>query len=560
MYETLRTDVLVIGGGAAGVRAAIAVAEKGLSVMCLSKAPISRSGITPVAGEGIEAAVAPGDSPRHHYEDTVKAGRGLADEVLVNAMAQEATPRIEDLLSYGTRFKKNPDGTLAQSPRPGQKHARNLFLMGGGWGLMASLFRKAGSLPGLVIREDTQVLRLVTSGSRVAGAVVLDVRTGAVFGVEAKATILASGGYEELWPVTDCPPECTGEAMLMAARLGGELIDLEMVLYYPTVIVFPLAARGWMVQYEYIINPDILGGRLINVHGEQFVKGFPARDELIMAINREIAEGRGTAHGGVYADLTNSPYGREELTRRMEAWLNQFRNLRQVGIDLRDQMVEMAPAAHYCLGGIGIDEYGRTGMEGLWAAGEVTGNVHGANRLSGNALTETQVFGYRAAADAVAWAAGQDWPGGDFQAGVAEEIKNIARWTSAREGLRPIQLKRRLQEIMGKWVAFDRNETFLKNALAALDELEPELAKLRVDGHRRYCQEVREAHEVLHMIPLARAVIAAGLERKESRGHHMRADYPGLLPEARHTVIKLAGGISVSSRPVRKLAHSGGCV
>lgn len=561
MFQTHRAEVLVIGGGAAGVRAAIAAAEQGLSVICLSKAPISRAGITPVAGEGIEAAVAPDDSARYHYEDTVKAGRGLADEVLVHTMAEEAADRITDLLQYGTRFKQDPDGRLIQSPRPGQKHARNCFLIGGGWGLMNSLFRRAGQLDSLVIREDTQVVRLITAGSRVAGAIVLDVRSGAVFAVEAKATILASGGYEELWPVTDCPPECTGEAMLLAAELGGQLIDLEMVLYYPTVIVYPLAARGWMVQYEYIMNPDILGGRLLNGRGEEFVQGFPQRDELILAMLREIDEGRGSPHGGVYADLTHSPYSREELTGRLESWLNQFRNLRQVGIDLRDHVVEMAPAAHYCLGGLGIDANGCTGITGLWAAGEVTGNVHGANRLSGNALTETQVFGRRAAADATAWAAEQEWPQGVYESALADECRRIQGWTAGRGRWRPIELKRRLQRIVGDNVGFARSEESLTRALAELDALQDDLGQVRACGRRRYCQEVREAYEVSSMLPLARAVVHAALTRSESRGHHRRTDYPVTAPEAYHTVVSLAGGgIAVGKKPVRRLPMTGGSV
>lgn len=545
-----RTDVLVIGGGAAGVRAAIAVAEAGLSVVCLSKGPVARTGITPVAGEGMQVAVAFGDAPEYHREDTLKAGRGLASPGLVEILAGEAVPRLHELLAFGTRFKTSSDGSLVQSPRPGQRYPRNLFILGGGWGLMASLFRKAVGFPHLVFREDTQVLRLATSGSRIAGAVVLDVRRGGVFAVEAKATILASGGYEELWPVTDCPPECTGEVMLMAARLGGELIDLEMVLHYPTVVVYPPAARGWMLQYEYIINPDVLGGRLLNVHGEEFIHGFPARDELITAINREIQAGRGTPRRGVYVDLTATRFDREELTRRLEEWLDQFRNLLQVGVDLRDGRVEVAPAAHYCLGGLGIDEHGRTGIPGLWAAGEVTGNLHGANRLSGNALTETQVFGYRAARDAVDWVRGQGWPGGEFGGNVEAELRTIAYWAGGGDGLRPIQVKRRIQEIMGRWVALDRSEGSLRQAREALDQLEPELDRLCVAGHRRYCQEIREACEVTHMLPLARAVIAAARERRESRGHHLRSDYPSPGPQALRTVVRLGAGMSATSRPV----------
>lgn len=281
MYDVRQTDVLVIGGGGAGIRAAIAAAELGRRVILLSKGPLARSGITPVAGEGVEGAVNPGDSPDLHYKDTLKAGRGLADEDLVYALAEDAVERIHDLGSYGAKFKKNPDGSFATSLRPGQTHSRNLFIIGGGYGLAASLVRRMGQLPNILLLDDAMAIRLLVEEGRMAGVVYLDVRTGEVHGISARATILASGGYEELWPFTDTPPDTTGEALVMAYEAGAELIDLEMVLYYPGVVVHPPSARGWLVQYEYILNSDILDGRVLNGKGEPFIQGFPARDESL---------------------------------------------------------------------------------------------------------------------------------------------------------------------------------------------------------------------------------------------------------------------------------------
>lgn len=542
MFDVKETDVLVIGGGAAGIRAAIAAAELGRDVVLLSKGPLSRTGITPVAGEGVEAAVNPGDSPALHYEDTVKAGRGLADETLVHALAFDAIPRIEDLVSYGAKFKKKADGTFATSLRPGQSHSRNLFIIGGGYGMAASLFHKLGELSRVFVIEDAVVTRLVMREGRVAGVLYLDVRTGEIHVVRGKATIVASGGYEELWPFTDTPPDTTGEVLAMLYQAGGHLVDLEMVLYYPGVVVHPPAARNWLVQYEYILNPEILDGRVLNGRGEQFVQGFPARDEFIHAIRQQVKRGTASPHGGFFVDLSRSRYSREVLTQRLEEWLHQFKNLLEVGIDLRDHQVEMAPAAHYCLGGIKIDEYGRTNIEGLYAAGEVTGNVHGANRLSGNALTETQVFGVRAAQQACEYADKAAQASMDYEEMVLSEHRRVRDWKAAKpNGLRPIVLKEELQGVMDRYVGLERDQAGLQQALAAVRTLRRErVPALAVAAGRRFCYEVQEAYEVRGMLDLAELVILSALERKETRGHHYRTDHPDRAGVPMHTSIRFA--------------------
>ncbi len=544
MFEIRKADILVIGGGGAGIRAAITAAELGQRVILLSKGPLSRTGITPVAGEGVEGAVNPGDSADLHYEDTVKAGRGLADENLVYALARDSIDRIHDLESYGAKFKKNPDGSFATSVRPGQTHSRNLFIIGGGYSLAANLFRKMGLLPNILLLDDTIATKLLLQDGKVTGAVYLDIRTGEVHGISAGATILAIGGYEELWPFTDTPPDTTGEGLAMAGQAGAQLIDLEMVLYYPGVVVHPPAARGWLVQYEYILNPDILDGRVLNGKGEVFIQGFPARDEFMRAVRDQVKQGTASPHGGFYVDLSRSRYSREVLTERLESWLHQFSNLRQVGIDLRDHKLEMAPAAHYCLGGIKIDEFGRTNLEGLFAAGEVTGNVHGANRLSGNALSETQVFGHRAARMACEHAAKVRLKPRSYETDVLSEYKTIGRWKEDKgKGVRPVELKARLQALMDRYVGLERDEQNLTRGLAEVRELRAEiLPRLTVVPIRRFCYEVQEAYEVRGMMDLAEIVILSALERKETRGHHYRLDYPQTDRTPYHTSIRLING------------------
>ena len=540
MSEARQTDILVIGGGAAGIRAAIAAAEGGRSVVLISKGPLARTGITPVAGEGVEAAVNPGDSPALHYADTVKAGRGLADENLVQALANDSIARVQDLVAYGAKFKRRPDGTFATSLRPGQTHSRNLFIVGGGYGMAASLARKLGEYPQIYVIEDAVVTKLLMRDGSLVGAIYLDVRTGQIKAIAAKATLVASGGYEELWPFTDTPPDTTGEVLAMAYYAGAQLVDAEMLLYYPGVVVHPPAARGWLVQYEYILNPEVLDGRVLNGQGEVFVKGFPARDEFSRAIQIQVKQGTASPHGGFFVDLSKSRYPRDVLTARLEEWLHQFSNLKEVGIDLRDDRVEMAPAAHYCLGGIRIDEFGRTNVDGMFAAGEVTGNVHGANRLSGNALSETQVFGVRAAEQACERAERRSHVPVDCTADIAREAQTIDAWQSRKaQGIRPILLKEELQALMDRHVGLERDESGLCHALETVRGLRSErLPKLAVVGGRRFCYELQEAYEVRGMLDLAEIVILSALARKETRGHHFRTDHPAQAAVPMHTTIQ----------------------
>jgi fumarate reductase (CoM/CoB) subunit A len=558
LFEVRQTDILVIGGGGAGIRAAIAAAELGKEVILLSKGPLSRTGITPVAGEGVEGAVNPGDTPALHYEDTLKAGRGLADENLVYALAEDAIDRIHDLESYGAKFKKNPDGSFATSLRPGQTHSRNLFIMGGGYGLAASLFRRLAQLPKILLLDDVIVTKLLTQDGRVTGAVFLNVRTGEVDAVTAKATIIATGGYEELWPFTDTPPDTTGEVLAMVYQAGTHLIDLEMVLYYPGVVVYPPSARGWLVQYEYILNPDILDGRVLNGKGEVFIQGFPARDEFMRAIRNQVKQGTASPHGGFYVDLSHSRYSREMLTERLEAWLHQFTNLKHVGIDLREHSLEMAPAAHYCLGGIKIDELGRTNVEGLYAAGEVTGNVHGANRLSGNALSETQVFGTRSAKVACEYADQVTLRPSTYKTVVTNEYQTISQWKKTKaNGIRPIDLKSKLQAVMDQYVGMERDAGGLAKGLSEVRKLREEfLPNLVVTPIRRFCYEVQEAYEVRGMLDLAEMVILSARARKETRGHHFRLDFPQTDRDPYHTFIRWVNGRhKITQIPVTKLKH-----
>lgn len=557
MIDQQKADVLIIGGGAAGLRAAIEAAKHVKKVVILSKDPPGKSGITPVAGEGVEAAVGVSDSPSLHFEDTVKAGRGIADENLIEILALESPQSVDELSSYGAQFKRNADGRYLQSPRPGQKVSRNCFIIGGGYGMTMALRRELRNHPQIQLIEDTVAISIIKINDIIHGAFYLDVRAGKIKFIKSNAIIIATGGYEELWKTTDTSTDSTGECLAIAFNLGAKMIDLEMVLHYPTVIIYPQPCKGCMVQYEYIMNPQILDGRIKNGAMEEFVTGFPARDEFVKKAYNEIHFGKSTPHGGFYMDLISSPKRGEELTRALGDWLNvQFNHLLRMGIDIREKLIEMAPAAHFTLGGIKIDENCETNINGLFVAGEASANLHGANRLSGNALSETQVFGARAGKKASEYTISVAPDFSLTKALIKNEMDRLLRFTnSKRNSLRPLEIKRKLQKIMDEKVSLSRNKKGLDEAVEEIKELS-EIARKRMVAldTSRYCFEIREAYEAEMMIELAELVTKSAEFRKETRGHHWRDDFPESRDEYKcHTLIyKQDNSIALDKDPIGK--------
>ncbi|HXZ38164.1 MAG TPA: FAD-binding protein, partial [Thermodesulfobacteriota bacterium] len=407
----LKTDILIVGGGGAGMRAAIEAAAHGARVLVADKGPVGRSGTTPMAMEAFQAVGFPGDAEEIHFRDTIEGGYHLGDENLVSILVGDAARRAKDLEAYGVRFKKRPDGAYDPMHHPGQTFPRALFIQGGGFGMLAGLIQEARKHPEVRILNDVFVVQVsLDKGGAASGAIILDLKEGRLKTIQSKAVILATGGYEELWAFNDASCTACGDGIHLAYEAGAELIDLEMLQFYPTVVIHPPSIRGTLFQYELITDPEMLAGRLINGGKEPFFQGKLLRDAVVRAIWREIRDGRGTPHGGVYIDLIHSVKSREDLTRALEKWQpNQFHYLRDMGFDLRETLVEVAPHAHYSLGGVAIDEEARTTVPGLFAAGETTGNLHGANRVSGNALAETQVFGALAGASAAGWAKGREF-------------------------------------------------------------------------------------------------------------------------------------------------------
>jgi succinate dehydrogenase/fumarate reductase flavoprotein subunit len=547
------------------VRAAIAAAERGVHVIVLVKGQVAHSGATPMAGS-YQASVAmgePEDSPETAFDDTRREGRYLGDENLIKVVTDEATARALDMERYGVKLAKE-DGKYVQVLHPGHSFARNLLIRGLGYGMMFGLRRELLRHPEIRTLEDVFATRLLMRGGRVAGALVLDQRTSSVFAIRARSVVLAAGAYHALYAFNDSEPGATGDGVAMAMSVGATLVDLEMILYYPTCLTWPDEMAGTLVQYEGLLGPQALGARMLNGQGQEFLPmsqrayRLPVRDVAMRAMFQEIDEGRGTPHGGVYIDLTGVARTPEQIHALLqkEDFLP-YDALRDLGIDVTRQPIEVRPGVHFCMGGVRIDERTETSVPGLYAAGEVTGNMHGANRMSGNALAETQVFGARAGEYAADYAASATHPELDAAA-VRAEIAGMKSYLESKsDPIRPIRLKRRLQALMDREVGHRRSAEGMAAALAEVRRMRAEeLPRVQAVATANYNYEWQEALELENMLDIAEAVVLSADMRKESRGHHFRTDFPEDREEwMKHTTVRrdADGKLQLGSAPVVRL-------
>ena len=335
--KTLQTDVLVIGAGGSGLRAALAAAEAGSQVIVTNKGPASKSGITLTAAGGMQAPFNLDDSAEQYFQDIVAGGYGLGDKNLARVLADDACERILDLERYGTRFARDAEGKFSLSQFPGQSKARNLWIQGGGIGLVSSLVVACKKQNNITIVDDFFVTGLIKSQSSgeivVAGAVGLNLRNGEFTLINAKAVVMATGGCQWLWEVNDCPTDATGDGVVYAYRAGAELVDMEMVLFYPSVIVWPPSVKGAFVHYEYL-SKAILEGNVYDKYGNSVLpKPLPIRDVAMRLMAKAISEGRGGAHGGLMWYVGDSPKGLEAIKSTLNS--AQYNYIKAHGIDLR---------------------------------------------------------------------------------------------------------------------------------------------------------------------------------------------------------------------------------
>jgi len=539
--------------------AAIHAAKRGADVLLVEKGVFGKSGCTILGGYSCNAALGLADkrdNPRVHFEDTVREGKFLSDQTLVDVYTSEAPDRIYELYEYGARFEK-VDDHFAQGVMPGSTHPRACFIDDRtGQALMAALRREASHQEKIRIHHETIVTRLVLEDGRVVGATALRLRNTQPVCYSAKATVIATGGGSQLFQYSTTSVDNTGDGLILAFDAGAELQDMEFVQFYPTVQCYPRLLG---------LNPTAPAGlrlqaraRIYNAEGRDFVEEKIAdwhlkatRDVLAQMVYQEIMEGRGTPHGGVFIDVSHLPP--EEVEREF-ACNGFFDKLLRMGIDLRTDPIETGVAAHYFMGGTKVNDRCETAAPGLFAAGEAMAGVDGANRLGGNALSEILVFGARAGDYAADYAAGAPR---HPRLGKVEFLEPIPRhYESDEERVRPVRLKRAIQRIMWEKVGVIREGASLQQASEELEDLErKQLGRLMMHSQLKvYNREVLDSIEVRRMMILAQIIAAAASMRRESRGAHARVDHPHRDYKewlVNLVVRKEEEGFSISKAPVR---------
>jgi len=523
--EIQKCDILVIGSGGAGCRAAIEARKSKLDVTIVSKGLSFKSGCTTLAEGGYNAAfgyVDAEDSVDVHFQDTMKGGAYLNDTELVKILVNEAQDRLIELESYGAIFDRQDSGKLNQRPFGGQSFRRTCFQGDRTGHEMMMALKEEVIRQKIKTYDEVMITSLLmdNENKKVIGACGVSLRNTKILIFRAKSTVIASGGAGWLYPVTSNPIQKTGDGYCLAYNAGADLIDMEQIQFHPTGMLYPNSRRGVLVTEA--VRGE--GGKLFNVNMERFMKNYDERGELATrdvvarAIYNEIREGRGTANGGVYLDVTHLPD--DVIEEKLETMLLQFMD---VGVDIRNEAMEVAPTAHHFMGGARIKPGCETTVGNLYAAGEVTGGVHGANRLGGNALADTQVFGKRAGESAAKNALSTELEFNEAHVDVEEDrIQNIFK-----DGdIYPHEIKTELMETMWENVAIIRNENGLKSALKKIDELKVKSLNMKVANGMGFNKNLLDALEIENMLTLASLVTQSALLRRESRGSHYREDYP----------------------------------
>ena len=558
-HETHDFDVVVIGAGGAGLRAAIEAKERGQRTALVCKSLLGKAH-TVMAEGGAAAAMGnvwPEDNWRVHFRDTMRGGKMLNNWRMAQIHAQEAPDRIYELERWGALFDRTADGRILQRDFGGHRYAR-LAHVGDRTGLelIRTLQQRAVAL-GIDVFMECKILRLVHDDEgRVSAAVGYWRASGEMVTFTAKAFVLATGSVGRSWLYTSNSWESTGDGHAMAAWAGADMIDMEFVQFHPTGMVWPLSVRGILVTES--VRGD--GGVLRNAEGRRFMfdyipEMFKAetadsedeadhwyedhinyrrppellpRDEVARSINAEVKAGRGSPHGGVLLDIASrrSP---EYIRRRLPSMYHQFMEL--AGVDITAQPMEVGPTCHYIMGGVRVDaDTEATTVPGLFAAGEVGGGMHGANRLGGNSLSDLLVFGRRAGLAAAEYARARPGPPRPDGAAVAATMAEAEAPLDRDGGESPYDIHHDLQQLMQEDVGIIRTESELVHAVGGLDRLQERTEKMSVSGGRAYNPGWNLATDLPAMLTTSRLVAAGALERRESRGGHTRDDFPAPDP------------------------------
>ncbi len=551
-------DVLVIGAGGAGLRAAIEAKQAGMDVGLVCKSLLGKAH-TVMAEGGIAAAlghVAAADTWQIHFRDTMVGGKLLNNPRMAQLHAAEAPDRVRELEQWGAVFDRTTDGRILQRPFGGHTHPR-LAHVGDRTGLeMIRTLQDRAVAAGIKVYMEATITRLITGSAGVTGAFGYWRTTGDAIAFPAKAIVLATGGIGKAYEVTSNSWEYSGDGQALAYGAGAELIDMEFVQFHPTGMVWPPGVRGLLVTEA--VRGE--GGILRNASGERFMwKYLPedrraeyaatdeeaarwvtalsegrqtdarrppelsTRDNVARAIYTEVKEGRGSPHGGVFLDISYLPA--DLVRRKLPSMYDQFKELADV--DITAGPMEVGPTTHYVMGGIRVDaETGATTVPGLFAAGEVAGGMHGANRLGGNSLSDLLVFGARTGAGASRHAAAKEAEPHLDPVQVREAANDLAAPLERTEGEDPYAVQRDLQPMMQSLVGIFRVEADLVAAIAQLADLRLRAAAVRVSGGRVYNPGWNLVFELRNMLTVSEAIARSALQRTESRGAHSRLDFP----------------------------------
>jgi succinate dehydrogenase / fumarate reductase flavoprotein subunit len=589
--ERHQYDVVVIGAGGAGLRAAIAAHEAGARTAVVCKSLLGKAH-TVMAEGGAAAALGnrwPEDNWQVHFRDTMRGGKMLNNWRMAQLHAQEAPERVLELEDWGALFDRTEDGLISQRDFGGHKYAR-LAHVGDRTGLelIRTLQQRTVQLGIDVYMECTvtEVLMDDSDGTgRVAGAFGYWRETGRFITFEAPSVILATGGIGKSYKVTSNSWEYTGDGHALALRAGASLINMEFVQFHPTGMVWPPSVKGLLVTES--VRGD--GGILRNSEGKRFMFDYIPdffrsetadteeeadrwyddkknnrrppellpRDEVARAINSEIKAGRGSPHGGVFLDIA-SRRDADYIRKRLPSMYHQFKELADV--DITAEPMEIGPTCHYVMGGVEVDpDSQQSAVQGLYAAGEVSGGMHGSNRLGGNSLSDLLVFGKRAGEAAAAYAVSGPRPAVDDGDVTAAQADALAPFEVAADpgggGENPYTIQHDLQQTMNDLVGIIRTAAELEESLGELGRLKERAARMVVEGHRQYNPGWHLALDLRNMLLVSECIAKAALAREESRGGHTRDDFPGPDPEwgAKNLVLTLDGtgaGVDIAEKPL----------
>ncbi|HKD04432.1 MAG TPA: fumarate reductase/succinate dehydrogenase flavoprotein subunit [Bryobacteraceae bacterium] len=586
-YQTYPYDVLVIGAGGAGLRAAIQAASTGLKTGVVCKSLLGKAH-TVMAEGGVAAALAnvdDRDNWRVHFSDTMRGGQYLNNWRMAELHAKEAPERVRELEAWGALFDRTKDGRILQRNFGGHRYPR-LAHVGDRTGLeMIRTLQDHGIHSGMDVHMECTVLSLLVDSGRVAGAFGYDREKGHFILWPAKAVVLATGGIGRAYKVTSNSWEYTGDGHALAYRAGAELLDMEFVQFHPTGMVWPISVRGILVtegvrgeggvlrnsegkRFMFDDIPDLYKTQTADSEDEgwRYTQGdknarrppeLLTRDHVARCINREVKAGRGSPHGGVYLDIAwikqhiaDAPV---HIKRKLPSMYHQFKQL--ADIDITKEAMEVGPTTHYMMGGVKVDgDSEMSTLPGLFAAGEVAAGLHGANRLGGNSLSDLIVFGKRAGEYAAEFAK-KNGAGaideGQIQGAVNEALSPFDRGPS---GENPYAIQHELQDTMQDLVGIVRTEGEMSRALDQIGGFWKREARAGIGGHRQYNNGWHTAMDLKNLLTVSEAVTRAALVRKESRGAQFRDDFPEKDPEwgKKNNIVRRGddGGMIVESRPV----------